>query len=75
MEKLPFSSLKTQDLTKLRIAIERGNIAEVRERVESNPRYLIASGDTPTILQVRLSFTCLIAVWANRSLFWLYFLL
>ena len=32
--------------------IETDKLAEVEALVKENPRYLIASGDTPTILQV-----------------------
>lgn len=54
-EALPYSSIKLQDLVKLRQAIEKGNLMEITELVESNPCYLIAtSGDRPTILQVYL---------------------
>lgn len=51
-ESLPFSSVRIQDLVKLRTAIEKGDTEKVKEMVDSNPRYLIGSGDNPTILQV-----------------------
>jgi len=37
---------------KLKRAIEAGDIESVRSLIWSNPRYLIGSGDTPTIIQV-----------------------
>ncbi|XP_077457882.1 ankyrin repeat and LEM domain-containing protein 2 isoform X2 [Stigmatopora argus] len=48
-----YKSPRTQDLTtKLREAVEKGDEATFREIVQSNPRYLIGSGDNPTIVQV-----------------------
>ena len=44
---------KPQELVRLRKAIESGDKATVMGLVWANPRYLISSGDTPTILQVR----------------------
>ncbi|XP_067288803.1 ankyrin repeat and LEM domain-containing protein 2 isoform X2 [Pseudorasbora parva] len=47
-----FRSPRTQDLTaKLRKTVERGDEESFRELVWANPRYLIGSGDNPTILQ------------------------
>ncbi|KAK7121116.1 hypothetical protein R3I94_020928 [Phoxinus phoxinus] len=47
-----FRSPRTQDLTaKLRRAVERGDEEAFRELVWGNPRYLIGSGDNPTIVQ------------------------
>ena len=52
-----FKSPRTQDLTaKLRKAVEKGDEVAFGELVWSNPRYLIGSGDNPTIVQVRTSF-------------------
>lgn len=51
-EALPYSSLRLQELVKLRLAVEKGNLVAMKELIDSNPRYLIASGDTPSILQV-----------------------
>lgn len=51
-----FKSPRTQDLTfKLRRAVEKGDSAAFSELVWNNPRYLIGSGDNPTIVQVRTS--------------------
>lgn len=47
-----FRGPKSQDLVKFRKAIESGNLELVRTTVWDNPRYLISSGDTPSILQV-----------------------
>ncbi|XP_038663525.1 ankyrin repeat and LEM domain-containing protein 2 [Scyliorhinus canicula] len=47
-----FKSPRSQDLTsKLRKAIERGDKIAFLDLVWSNPRYLIGSGDNPTVLQ------------------------
>ncbi|CAJ1068417.1 ankyrin repeat and LEM domain-containing protein 2 [Xyrichtys novacula] len=47
-----FKSPRTQDLTaKLRKAVEKGDEETFKELVWSNPRYLIGSGDNPTIVQ------------------------
>lgn len=49
-----FKSPRTQDLTaKLRKAVEKGDEVAFSELVMTNPRYLIGSGDNPTIVQVR----------------------
>uniref|UniRef100_A0A665X340 Ankyrin repeat and LEM domain-containing protein 2 n=1 Tax=Echeneis naucrates TaxID=173247 RepID=A0A665X340_ECHNA len=47
-----YKSPRTQDLTaKLRKAVEKGDESAFSELVLSNPRYLIGSGDNPTIVQ------------------------
>ncbi|KAM4578075.1 ankyrin repeat and LEM domain-containing protein 2 [Fundulus diaphanus] len=47
-----FKSPRSQDLTaKLRKAVEKGDEAGFGELVWSNPRYLIGSGDNPTVVQ------------------------
>ncbi|XP_040010412.1 ankyrin repeat and LEM domain-containing protein 2 [Xiphias gladius] len=47
-----FKSPRTQDLTaKLRKAVEKGDEVTFSELIWSNPRYLIGSGDNPTIVQ------------------------
>ncbi|XP_036954736.1 ankyrin repeat and LEM domain-containing protein 2 [Acanthopagrus latus] len=47
-----FKSPRTQDLTaKLRKAVEKGDEVAFSELVWNNPRYLIGSGDNPTIVQ------------------------
>ena len=49
-----FKSPRTQDLTaKLRKAVEKGDEVAFHDLVWKNPRYLIGSGDNPTIVQVR----------------------
>lgn len=48
-----FRSPRTQDLTsKLRRAVEKGDEKAFKDLVWNNPRYLIGSGDNPTIVQV-----------------------
>ncbi|NXK50815.1 ANKL2 protein, partial [Chauna torquata] len=47
-----YKSPRTQDLTaKLRKAVEKGDISTFSELIWSNPRYLIGSGDNPTVVQ------------------------
>ncbi|XP_036384723.1 ankyrin repeat and LEM domain-containing protein 2-like [Megalops cyprinoides] len=47
-----FQTPRTQDLTaKLRKAVEKGDQAAFSDLVWSNPRYLIGSGDNPTVVQ------------------------
>ena len=54
-----FPSLKTQDLTKLRKLIESHEVAAFRDAIWTNPRYLISSGDAPTILHVSFCYNAL----------------
>lgn len=50
-----YKTPRTQDLTaKLRKAVEKGEENVFSELIWSNPRYLIGSGDNPTIVQVSL---------------------
>lgn len=42
---------KSQETVKLRKTIETGTTKEVHAIISSNPRFLIGSGDTPTVLQ------------------------
>ncbi|NXG78436.1 ANKL2 protein, partial [Baryphthengus martii] len=47
-----YKSPRTQDLTaKLRKAVEKGDVATFSDLIWSNPRYLIGSGDNPTVVQ------------------------
>lgn len=48
----PFKGPKPQELVELRKAIEAGNYKFVKELIWQNPRYLVSSGDTPSILKV-----------------------
>lgn len=50
-----YKNPRTQDLTsKLRKAVEQGDEDTFSDLIWSNPRYLIGSGDNPTIVQVSL---------------------
>uniref|UniRef100_A0A182K616 ANKLE2 third alpha/beta domain-containing protein n=1 Tax=Anopheles christyi TaxID=43041 RepID=A0A182K616_9DIPT len=49
--KSPFIGPSTQKLVAFRKLIEANNVEEVRATIQHNPRYLISSGDTPTILK------------------------
>lgn len=47
-----YKAPKPQDVTKLRKAIESGDVNTFKEEVWKNPRFLVSSGDTPTMYQV-----------------------
>ncbi|KAJ8984579.1 hypothetical protein NQ317_006041 [Molorchus minor] len=47
----PFKGPKPQELVELRKNIECGNYKFVHDTIWQNPRYLVSSGDTPSILQ------------------------
>lgn len=49
----PFRGPKPQDMVRFRKAIESRDLEYVKKTVWENPRYLVSSGDTPAILQVR----------------------
>lgn len=51
-ESSSFRSLRFVELLPLREAIEAEDVDKISKLVHSNPRYLIGSGDSPTILQV-----------------------
>lgn len=51
--KSPFRFPKCQELVIFRKLIEEGKNHEVEKIIRDNPRYLIGSGDTPSILKVR----------------------
>lgn len=47
----PFKAPSPQEMVALRKAIEGGHASTVRDRVWDNPRFLVSSGNTPSILQ------------------------
>jgi hypothetical protein len=53
-EKLPYSDVPTSELTKLYNVVEKGDENEFERLIWSNPRYLISSGDSPTIVKVNI---------------------
>lgn len=53
-EKLPYSDVPTSELTKLYNLVEKGDENEFERLIWSNPRYLISSGDSPTIIKVKI---------------------
>lgn len=62
-----YKTPRTQDLTaKLRKAVEKGEDDTFSDLTWSNPRYLIGSGDNPTIVQVSL----LLAPLASEDCAW-----
>lgn len=50
-----FKSLKSEDLVAFRRLIEGGDFEKVKQAVNSNPKFLVSSGDTPSIIQVKYS--------------------
>ncbi|KAL0273358.1 UNVERIFIED_CONTAM: hypothetical protein PYX00_006045 [Menopon gallinae] len=48
---MPFKCPKVQDMIIFKKAIENNDVEEVRRKITDNPRYLVSSGDTPSILQ------------------------
>lgn len=47
----PFRTPRPQELIEFRNKIEQGNLISVQEMIDYNPKYLVSSGDTPSILQ------------------------
>lgn len=54
-----FRGPTSQELVKFRKNIEQGKYEEIHNTVWSNPRYLISSGDTPTILKESFRYNAL----------------
>ena len=52
VEKLPFSAPKKPEINELRKFIETDNFEAFRDKILSNPRYLISAGETPNLCQV-----------------------
>ncbi|CAF0721423.1 unnamed protein product [Rotaria sordida] len=55
-EKLPYSDVPTSELTKLYNIVEKGDENEFERLIWSNPRYLISSGDSPTIVKISVRY-------------------
>lgn len=51
LEKAPFKGPESQELVIFRKSIEKNELEKVRNIVKQNPRYLVSSGDMPTILK------------------------
>lgn len=63
-----FKDPKPQELTQFRKLIEQDKRQEVLDRIRSNPKYLVASGDTPSILQVGCRYNALhVAAMCNKK--------
>ncbi len=58
-ERLPFSQPKTRDFNELRSFIEKSQVTKFKDKVASNPRYLISSGDAPVAVQEAFRYNCL----------------
>lgn len=54
-----FRGPTSQELVKFRKAIEQGNYESVYDTIWTNPRYLIGSGDTPSILKESFRYNAL----------------
>ena len=66
-----FKSPRTQDLTaKLRKSVEKGDESTFNDLIWNNPRYLIGSGDNPTIVQVRRCMTRMKGFWGCAYTFY-----
>ena len=66
-----FKSPRTQDLTaKLRKSVEKGDESTFNDLIWNNPRYLIGSGDNPTIVQVRRCMTRMKGFWGCAHTFY-----
>ncbi|XP_058827898.1 ankyrin repeat and LEM domain-containing protein 2 homolog [Topomyia yanbarensis] len=51
VEKTPFKAPKSQELVAFRKIIEKNELDKARSIIQLNPRYLVSSGDMPTILK------------------------
>ena len=51
----PFRGPKPPELSQFRRSIEAGDCDTVEKAIWRNPRFLVSSGDTPTVLQVVIS--------------------
>ncbi|XP_058443488.1 ankyrin repeat and LEM domain-containing protein 2 homolog [Malaya genurostris] len=51
VEKTPFKAPKSQELVAFRKLIEKNSLDLARDMIQQNPRYLVSSGDMPTILK------------------------
>ena len=47
-----FPSVTAPQINKFRNFLEKGCLAQAREFIAANPRYLVGNGDIPTILKV-----------------------
>ncbi|UJR35490.1 hypothetical protein I4U23_028244 [Adineta vaga] len=56
VEKLPYSDVPTSELTKLYNLAEKGDENEFERLIWTNPRYLISSGDSPTIVKISVRY-------------------
>lgn len=66
LEKSNFPSLKPQDLVSFRKEIEANNHKKVYEMICTNPRYLVGSGDTPSILKESARYNALHVAAMNK---------
>lgn len=55
-EKLPFSAPRKPEVNEMRLFIEKNNFEAFRDKLLSNPRFLITAGDAPVIYQVKFYF-------------------
>lgn len=62
-----FRGPTSQDLVKFRKCIEQGKLAEIEKTIWANPRYLISSGDTPTILKESFRYNAVHVAAINKN--------
>jgi hypothetical protein len=67
-EKLPFSAPKKSEINLLRSHIEKNEVDLFKSKVLSNPRFLISSGDSPIIVQVKEYLCIVLFEFLNSSL-------
>lgn len=63
-----FPSLKTPDLSNFRMMIEKGDVESFLSCIETNPRYLITSGDAPPLLKMGVEYNALHCAVKSRQL-------
>ncbi|CAF0709539.1 unnamed protein product [Brachionus calyciflorus] len=69
-EKLPFSAPKKPEVNEMRLFIEKNNFESFRDKVVSNPRFLITAGDAPVIYQEGFRYNALhVCAKENRANF------
>ena len=69
VEKLPFSAPKKPEINELRSFIEKNMFEQFRDKVLSNPRFLISAGDAPVCFQLcENSFSLILFFFSNKKM-------